>query len=90
MAQRLLLLSNSRDPAGAFLEWPRDAIRALFGEARRLLFVPFASVRSSAEDYTALVQSALGALGHEVRSVHESDDPVAAVRESAIARHGDV
>ena len=39
MAQRLLLLSNSRDPAGAFLEWPRDAIRALFGEARRLLFV---------------------------------------------------
>lgn len=82
MAQRLLLLSNSRDASGAFLEWPRDAIRALFGEARRLVFVPFASVRSGAEDYTALVQGALGTLGHEVRSVHQSDDPAAAVREA--------
>jgi len=80
MAQRLLLLSNSRDAAGTFLEWPRDAIRTLFGEARRLLFVPFASVRSSAEEYTTLVQGALGALGHEVRSLHDSPDPAAAVR----------
>jgi dipeptidase E len=80
MALRLLLLSNSRDAAGTFLEWPRDAIRALFGEARRLAFVPYASVRSSADEYTTLVRGALGALGHEVRSVHETDDPVAAVR----------
>ena len=80
MATRLLLLSNSRDAAGAFLEWPRDAIRSLLGDARRLVFVPYASVRTGADDYTALVRGALGALGHEVRSVHESDDPAAAVR----------
>ena len=80
MAEHLLLLSNSRDAAGTFLEWPRDAIRSLFGDARRLLFVPYASVRSSADDYTTLVRGALGALGHEVRSVHEVPDPAAAVR----------
>jgi dipeptidase E len=80
MALRLLLLSNSRDAAGTFLEWPRDAIRSLLGDARRLVFVPYASVRTSADDYTTLVRGALGALGHEVRSVHESDDPAAAVR----------
>jgi dipeptidase E len=82
MAPRLLLLSNSRDAEGRFLEWPRDAIRSLLGDARRLVFVPYASVRTGPDDYTTLVRGALGALGHEVRSVHESDDPVAAVRDA--------
>ena len=83
MPQRLLLLSNSRDAAGAYLEWPRDAIRSHFGDAvRRIVFVPYAGVTVTADDYTMRVRAALGAIGYDVRSVHEAADPVAALRDA--------
>jgi dipeptidase E len=83
-AQRLLLLSNSRDPAGEFLAWPRRQIRELFGDAaRRLFFVPYASVAATADSYAALVRDALGPMGYDVVSAHELSDPVAAAREAA-------
>jgi dipeptidase E len=39
---RLLLLSNSTNHGAGYLDHAMSAIRALFGPARRLLFVPFA------------------------------------------------
>ena len=80
MTRRLLLLSNSRDPAGEFLRHPRDEMRALFGEARTVVFVPYASVRAGADEYAALLRGALEPLGYAVVSVHETPDPVVAVQ----------
>jgi dipeptidase E len=79
--RRLLLLSNSRDPEGRFLEHPRDLLRDLLsGGVRRVLFVPYAGVTISAADYTSRVSAAFAPLGCEVESVTDSPDPVAAVR----------
>ena len=75
MPRRLLLLSNSRDPRGRFLEYPRADIQSLLGsESRTLCFIPFASVRSSWEDYQSLAAQAFRAMGYELRSVHREAD----------------
>ena len=89
MARRLLLLSNSRDEQGRYLEHPRDALRELLGDVRRVTFVPFASVVRSWDDYAEHVTPAFAALGCEVDPVHRHADMAAAVRRAeAIAVGG--
>ena len=80
MPRRLLLLSNSRDAAGRYLHHCRDALAAHLDGVRRVAFVPYAGVGISWDDYTARVREALAPLGVAVAGVHESEDPVAAVR----------
>ena len=88
-SRRLLLLSNSSDPAGNYLVHPAAEIRALLGHRRRLLFVPYAGVTIGWDAYAARTAAALGALGVEVASVHSMASPSAAVREAeAIAVGG--
>ena len=80
---RLLLLSNSRDAAGDFLRHPQGEIRDLFGDrVRTVVFVPYAIVSASADEYAALFRAALAEIGYGVVSVHETDDPVAMVRDA--------
>src|SRR5829696_7522808 len=77
----LLLLSNSRDPAGNFLVHPQREIRALLGErVRTVLFVPYASVTASWDDYAAKARAPFGQMGYELAAIHEAADPAAAVR----------
>jgi dipeptidase E len=70
----LLLLSNSRNPEGRFLEHALSAIDEWLGGARRVAFVPWAGVTITAESYTALVQRALQALGVTVAAMPPSAD----------------
>lgn len=80
MPRRLLLLSNSRDAAGAFLAWPRGAIRDFLGDrVASLLFVPWAGVTVAAADYAARARSAFAAMGYGLTSIHDAADPVRAV-----------
>lgn len=79
--KRLLLLSNSRDAQGRFLEHPREEIRELFGsEVRTVAFVPYAGVTVPWDQYEELFASAMRGMGYEVQSVHRAADPVAVVR----------
>ena len=88
-ARRLLLLSNSRDSAGRYLVHARDALAEQLRGVRELLFVPYAGVTVSWDNYAARVALALEPLGLVVRSVHDSHDPIAAVRSAeAIAIGG--
>jgi dipeptidase E len=88
-ALRLLLLSNSRDAAGRYLVHARDALAAHLHGVRELLFVPYAGVTVSWDAYAVRVAAALEPLGLVVRSVHDYDDPLAAVRSAeAIAIGG--
>ena len=81
----LLLLSSSRTAGTPFLEHARDFLRGfLAGRARRLLFIPYATVGSSHEQMTARVAEAFASLGHECVGIHTQADPVRAV-ESAEA-----
>jgi dipeptidase E len=79
---RLLLLSNSRNHGGGYLEHARDAIGEFLGPSpRRLAFVPYAAVTTSHDDYARQVRSALEPLGHSIESLHEGD-PVEVLREA--------
>ena len=87
--RRLLLLSNSSDPAGNYLQHPAAEIRELLGGVRSVLFVPYAGVTITWDDYAARTAAALGSLGCRVESVHTAPSPARAVREAeAIAVGG--
>jgi dipeptidase E len=79
MSRDLLLVSNSTMRGGGYLEHCRDAIRELIGR-RRLLFVPWALHDHAG--YAEKTREGLAAFDVTVESIHESDDPVRAVREA--------
>jgi dipeptidase E len=77
---RLLLLSNSRNAGGEYLEHAGGAIKAFLGTAvESVLFVPFAAVRVSYDEFAAAVAKRFGELGYRLASVHGLADPAAAV-----------
>lgn len=77
--RRLLLLSNSRDAEGRWLEHPRDALARHLAGVRTLAFVPFAGVTVPWDAYTEHLAAALAPLGVAVRGVHATDDGAALV-----------
>jgi dipeptidase E len=74
----LLLLSNSRTPNG-FLTDYGPAIAPFVSGLRRAVFVPFAAVRRSWDDYTAAVAEAFAVHGVSVASLHDSPDAAQAL-----------
>lgn len=91
MGKRLFLLSNGSELVGEQRnEQVVGALKDFLGEGvRRLLLVPFASVSRTYEESAALARARLGALGYEVESVHETQDPRAAVAlAEAVVIHG--
>jgi dipeptidase E len=68
---RLLLLSNSKNYGGQYLGHAAEAIRGFLGrEVATVLFVPFAAVRMSDDDFAAVVRARMGELGYQLDSVH--------------------
>lgn len=68
---KLLLLSNSRAPDGGYLTQSKEAIATALQGARKVLFVPFAGVTISWDDYTAQVQAAVAHTGVQLLGAHE-------------------
>lgn len=80
---RLLLISNSTNAGEAYLEHPLDQIKTFLGSTRvNALFVPYAGVTISFDDYTSRVSERFQEIGHAITSVHEVDDPVLAVQQA--------
>lgn len=83
--KRLLLLSNSTNFGEPFLQYPIKIIQQFLGSAiPEVLFVPYAGVRISFSDYAARVRERFREIGIAVTSVHETENPAAAV-ERAVA-----
>lgn len=78
--RRLLLLSNSRDEAGRFLQHARDDLANHLAGVREVVFVPFAGVTVSWDAYAHHVREAMKEFGIDVRSVHDNGDALALVR----------
>jgi len=73
---RLLLISNSTNAGEAYLEHPLQQIKAFMGDKKlNAAFIPYAGVTISFDDYTESVRSRIREIGHDIISVHESDDP---------------
>lgn len=89
--KRLLLYSNGSELVGENpTEFAHGALRDfLGGGVRRVLFVPFAAVVRSEDEYAARVRGHFGPLGYEVESLHEARDARGSVeRADAIAVGG--
>lgn len=87
--RKLLLLSNSRDQAGRFLQHLGGDLAEHLAGIRTITFVPYAGVTISWDAYTHHVREAMTAFGVNVVSVHEASDARAAVRDAeAIAVGG--
>ena len=77
---RLLLLSNSRNFGGGYLDHAEPWIREFLGKGvTQAAFIPYAGVTISWDEYTATVAGRFAQFDVEVTSVHASKHPVQAV-----------
>ncbi len=81
---RLLLISNSTNAGEAYLDYPKHNISAFLGRKKvKALFIPYAAVTFSYDEYEAKVRHRFNEVGHDIVSIHRFSDPVRAVEEAA-------
>lgn len=77
---RLLLISNSTNPGEPYLDYPKNNIKAFLGsEPKNALFVPYAAVTFSYDEYEEKVNARFAEIGHRVTGIHRFADPAEAV-----------
>ena len=89
--RRLLLISNGSELIGENpTDFFHDSLKDFLGASvRRVLFVPFAAVMRTEDEYRERVRQRFGPHGYEVESLHDAGDARAAVgRADAIAVGG--
>jgi dipeptidase E len=79
---RLLLISNSTNAGQAYLEHPKEEIRKFLAGVNKVLFIPYAAVTFSFDDYERKVQHRFSEFGIEVDSIHKHKNPKKAVQEA--------
>lgn len=80
---KLLLLSNSTNPGEAYLDYPKHHIKQFLGEKPvKALFIPYAAVTFSYDEYEAKVNERFQEIGHSVVSIHHFADAKQAVKEA--------
>jgi len=81
---RLLLISNSTNPGEPYLDYPKHDIKNFLGTKHiRALFIPYAAVTFSYDEYELKVSERFREIGHDVISLHHYIDPVAAVKKAS-------
>ncbi|MBO7651287.1 MAG: dipeptidase PepE [Bacteroidales bacterium] len=80
---RLLLISNSTNAGEAYLDYPKHNIHDFLGEkCVKCLFIPYAGVTVTWDDYEKKVKNRFNEVGHDIVSIHHFEDPVKAVEEA--------
>lgn len=80
--QRLLLISNSTLYGSSYLDHAEGEIRDFLGDAKRVLFIPFALHDQDA--YTDLARERFKAFGYDLTSAHQVPDARQAVGNAEI------
>ncbi len=75
----LLLISNSTNAGEAYLKYPIKEIEKFLSQVDEIIFIPYAAVTFSYDEYEAKVQDRFNEIGVKVKSVHHSDDPAALI-----------
>ena len=79
----LLLLSNSTNFGEEYLSYPRQAIKDFLGRIRdNILFIPYAGVTFSWDEYTDKVNEALAEIGIKVSGIHSFGNPVKSIEKA--------
>lgn len=80
---KLLLISNSTNAGEAYLEYPMPDIRRFLGTMPvKALFIPYAAVTFSYDEYEKKVKNRFNEIGHDIISIHHFDDPAGAVKDA--------
>lgn len=80
---RLLLISNSTNPGEAYLNYPKENIKNFLGETPiHCLFIPYAAVTFSFDEYEDKVNNRFAEIGHKVTGIHRYDNPKEAVEKA--------
>lgn len=83
---RLLLISNSTNYGGGFLDHCADEIKGFLGNAKSIVFVPYAL--NDLDGYAAKTRERYAKMGIEVKSVHEFNDPVEGIKNASAIHIG--
>jgi dipeptidase E len=79
--KRLLLISNSINYGATFLEHALETIKGFLGQdVQTVLFIPFAGVRFTYDDYVKRVRTRFADIGYGLESVHTSANAPEAVK----------
>lgn len=78
--KHLLLISNSTLHGGGYLDHAESQIREFLGAAKSVLFIPFALYDRDA--YAAQARQRFKAIGYDLQSAHQVDDPAHSVDEA--------
>jgi len=80
---KLLLISNSTNPGEDYLDYPKENIKQFLGDKKiNCLFIPYAAVTFSFDDYEKKVKDRFMQLGHDIQSIHKYPNPVRAIQEA--------
>lgn len=76
---RLLLLSNSTLKGEAYLHWPKNYLKEFIEGITEVLFVPYAGVTITYDEYTEAVKQSFGS-GIHVLGIHTIEDKIEAIK----------
>jgi dipeptidase E len=80
---KLLLISNSTMPGEPFLDYPKYEIQKFLGEKPvKAVFIPYAAVTFSFDDYCKKVEERFSEVGHHIVGVHKFKDKVKAIEDA--------
>ena len=77
---KLLLINNSTNPGEAYLDYPKKNIREFLGnKAKNAIFIPYAAVTFSYDEYEEKVNNRFAEIGHQVTGIHRFINPIEAL-----------
>jgi dipeptidase E len=83
LKMRLLLISNSTMPGEEYLRYPMPEIKKFLGyQSLKALFIPFAAVKFSFDEYEARVKGRFAEMDFDITSIHHAVDPAKAIMEA--------
>ncbi|NQZ23545.1 MAG: dipeptidase PepE [Colwellia sp.] len=77
--KKLLLLSSSRAGNSPYLDHAKNMIEDHLAGIKEILFIPYAGITLTYDDYTNKVQNALQPLDIKVTGIHQFDNPIEAI-----------
>lgn len=80
MSKRILLISNSTLYGSGYLDHAEAEIRSFLGDAKSVLFVPFAL--HDRDRYSSTAQQRFAKMGYELSSIHTAANPRQALDET--------
>ena len=80
----ILLISNSTNIGEPFLSYCSPEISSLIRDLKgQVVFIPYAGVTLSWDDYTERVKEALAKINKNISGIHTAEDPIEAVENAA-------